>query len=549
MADKESIAFKVEIDGVEREIKSLKDLKQAKKDATDAFLRGDKDAAKALANLKDKTEDLTDATKSLKGSGVESLNSSFRQLAEGVTNFDGDKISTAFKGIGSAMKAIPIFLLIEGLRYLIENFDEVSGAVKRFFNVASESEKAIKALEKANANLRETNKGLISTLENEIKILEAQGGSQQKILTIKKEIIQAKIKEAELDIALQKNKIQEILLNDSLTESYYRGMAATQRRLGNDKAAAIFDGLVQKEKQERLKESSDLLRADLITINSLKTESIVTELKYEKDLTTEKKKELDKRLVDQKKHLDDLHKQTIASQNSLDLAIKSLGQVQKTEKLTAEKEEGEVHLQQIDSVRTKEYEDHKKFEDNKAAYTADIGNRSLQGLQGLSDLYFMFKSKNLKKGSKEEEEQAKKQFNINKALSLATATISGIQGVQAAYSSGAAVPVYGAVLGPLYAAAAGLAAAANIAKIANSSFDGGNSGNSGGGGAPSAPSVSGIPAPPTLSKDTSTKFDDSGKNLGSSDQGKRQDGPIRLGVNEYEEKKRRVEVIENQSTF
>jgi len=158
MADN-TLAFSIKIDGVDREIKSLSDLKKAKQDATAAFLKGDKDAAKALADLKDKTEDLSDATQTLKGSGVEKINASFNQLGEGFRNFDTDKIKLGFKGIGAAMSAIPIFLLIEGLKYLVDNFDAVSAAVKNFFNIASDAEKRVKSLEKAMETLRKTNEG------------------------------------------------------------------------------------------------------------------------------------------------------------------------------------------------------------------------------------------------------------------------------------------------------------------------------------------------------------------------------------------------------
>ena len=147
MAYNQTVAFSIKIDGVEREINSLKDLKQAKKDATDAFLRGDKDAAKAIADLKDKTEDLTDATQTLKGSGVEKLNGSFAQLSDGFKNFDTEKIKTGFKGIGSAMAAIPILLIVEGFKYLIENFDSLSqgnGILAKTLRVVGESLNGVK---------------------------------------------------------------------------------------------------------------------------------------------------------------------------------------------------------------------------------------------------------------------------------------------------------------------------------------------------------------------------------------------------------------------
>jgi len=79
-----------------------------------------------------------------------------------------------------------------------------------------------------------------------------------------------------------------------------------------------------------------------------------------------------------------------------------------------------------------------------------------------------------------------------KAIALAQATISGFQGVQAAYTSASAVPIVGAVLGPIAAIAAGVVAAKNISKIKGTKT-GGKSGSSGGGGA--TPSFS-APSPP-----------------------------------------------------
>lgn len=141
MADSEKIAFEVDVKGSEQTIESMKDLKAAIKAAKDEQLKAASvygesskefiEASKNVSKLKDKVEDLNDSTKSLKGSGVEKVTESFSQLGEGLRNLDTDKIKTGFRGIGAAMSAIPIFLLIEGLKYLVENFDEVSAAVKK----------------------------------------------------------------------------------------------------------------------------------------------------------------------------------------------------------------------------------------------------------------------------------------------------------------------------------------------------------------------------------------------------------------------------------
>ncbi len=145
----EKIGIEVEVKGAEKSISSFKDLKTAIKAAKDEqiamtskFGENSIEATKAgqkLAGLKDKVEDLNDSTKSLKGSGVEKLTSSFRLLGEGIGTFDFDKIKLGFKGVGAAMSAIPIFLIIEGLKLLWDNFDKITA----MFDTTTASEKAL----------------------------------------------------------------------------------------------------------------------------------------------------------------------------------------------------------------------------------------------------------------------------------------------------------------------------------------------------------------------------------------------------------------------
>ena len=197
----------------------------------------------------------------------------------------------------------------------------------------------------------------------------------------------------------------------------------------------------------------------------------------------------------------------------------------------------------------------KRKDDEKAVNDAMV-NVTLQGLQAaqqLSDLFFAFKRRNMQKGSAEELAAAKKQFKINKALAITTATIQGVQGVLAAFSSGAAVPVVGAVLGPAYAVLAGVVAAANIAKIASAKFDEGGGGGGGGavtsgGATPSVP----IPSPPTLNTpgantNSGTTFDSTGKNTSATTPTINVNATI--GVDEINSKQNRVSVLEKQSTF
>ena len=179
----EKIGIEVEVKGAEKSISSFKDLKTAIKAAKDEqiamtskFGEGSIEATKAgqkLAGLKDKVEDLNDSTKSLKGSGIERLTASFRLLGEGIGTFDFDKVKTGFKGVGAAMSAIPIFLIIEGLKLLYDNFDKITamfdtttaaekGLAEATKEVSGELSKVLEGVQKVENGFEAFRKGTIS---------------------------------------------------------------------------------------------------------------------------------------------------------------------------------------------------------------------------------------------------------------------------------------------------------------------------------------------------------------------------------------------------
>lgn len=130
------------------------------------------------------------------------------------------------------------------------------------------------------------------------------------------------------------------------------------------------------------------------------------------------------------------------------------------------------------------------------AQVTKAAEQGLEGLMALNDLVYSVKSKKLKDGSVEEQKAAKKNFEINKKIQIAQAIIQGIQATLAAYSSGAAIPVVGAVTGPIFAALAAAAALGNINKIKSAQFDGGGGGgssSSGGGGSAAAAAAASAP--------------------------------------------------------
>ena len=131
------------------------------------------------------------------------------------------------------------------------------------------------------------------------------------------------------------------------------------------------------------------------------------------------------------------------------------------------------HTQKIEKITTDSIDNISKKQKSAADFKAKNEKLAAQGTVAVTQDVLGAVSAILDEGSAEA-----------KAIALAQATISGIQGVQAAYTSASAVPIVGFALGPIAAIAAGVVAAKNISKI-SSSKTGGKSGSSGGGATPS----------------------------------------------------------------
>ena len=160
------------------------------------------------------------------------------------------------------------------------------------------------------------------------------------------------------------------------------------------------------------------------------------------------------------------------------------------------KEQQEKELADINKkYADKQAKDVEEAEAKKRQAAFDTANNALKisedttkAVQNVADIAFQAKMAKVKKGSKEEEELAKKQFKFNKAMQLAGAIVDAGKAVTASLS--AAPLAIGAVPNP--AGIASLAAAVstsavNIAKIAATQF---NSTNAPGGTQPTIDSAS-----------------------------------------------------------
>ena len=230
MAETTKIVVEVEATGTGKVTQSLADLKKELKAAQSAALNGDGVAAKRVAELRDKMDDLKDSVKTLQGSGVEKAQSSFRLLGEGFKNFDFDKIKTGFSGIGSALKAIPIFLIAEGISYLIENWKELSegtgvlakvlqGVTWVFTKLKEEIYALTDAIGLTNTALEKQGEAIKSNAEKATEALQAQNNEYDRQIRVAKASGESTV---ELEKAKQKAIIDTNLAVARQIEAFVR---------------------------------------------------------------------------------------------------------------------------------------------------------------------------------------------------------------------------------------------------------------------------------------------------------------------------------------
>jgi hypothetical protein len=348
--------------------------------------------------------------------------------------------TTAQKIMNTVMKANPILLVVSGVMALVGAFALLSSSTDNQI----EKERALAKLrkeerERQNADIKvaqdkkRLRKGGIRDLERELELLEAQGASEKVLLDKKKQIINEEI-----------NLIS---------------LAASKRTKLNADGVLEFGKLSREEYQ---------LKLDLL--NQLK----VLDAEYAKS----KRENAQKEKKEIKKERDEIFYLEQEELNKLTWARQDRLNAQKQAEIDFFDESGKRNQaywqKQIDDQKKADaevLESQKKLNDLKFQAT-------LQGLTLISDIAEVF--------GKKGEAQAKKAFQIQKAVSIASALITTYQSAVSAYQSqflpipDPSSPVRGGI-------AAGIAIAAglgNVAKISSQRFNSGGSvsGGSGGGG-------------------------------------------------------------------
>ena len=506
MAEETTIALKVDIGGSERTISTLKDLKQARKDLTNAMLQGDTAAAKSLGQLEDKYEDLKDSTKSLKGDGIEPLRNSFGLFKDGIMNFDMGKIGTAFKGLGAAMKAVPIFLLVEGITYLITNFKELSegtGIVATALKpigtligwITDGLYKLTDAIGLTNSALDEMGEDTVKNAEASKEAISQQNAEYDRQIKVAKAAGQSTV---ELEKAKQQAIIETNIQIVKQIEAFVR-------------AGGVLDD-----------EKKKLLTASLEGIKNAATEQVV----IEETVQTELKKKKEKASEDAKKIADKENEEAAARvqskldmldvfyaagfQKEVDFAQAKIDYNNEVNAVLDEQDanRAQVKRELLDKEETdvlasieKQKAAKKEMADQSVQYT----RQSLQATQDLTNIYFQWQLNQAKGNSRRELEIKKKQFQTEKAFKVALIVMDTVMGMIKAISQNPPPNPIGIISAALIGVAGTLATVKTLStKFDEGGSGGGSVGDIGGGIGGSAPAI----AQPN---NTVTKLDDDGK--------------------------------------
>jgi hypothetical protein len=415
--------------------------------------------------------------------------------------------AATMKALNFIMKQNPILLIVSAVAALVAAFALLGNAEE---DEAAKQERLIAKRKKAEDQLRSeidlikqkqrVSKGNVSQLENELKILQSKGATDEQIYKKEKEINQKRIAELAYIKGYRGKLSNEEALeyNALLTQKYVLTNEYNKKNREQAEADAKESGNKRKENYSKQKEEQKKQAEELKELQK----------KAEQDLLDEINKIAEIRLEAQKKGAEDrkaqaakdeqdiydnqigfLEAQITADENNL-AAKKDLLDIQKDLELqNKELTEGEIAA--IEAKYRKQKEDLDK----------QASDKELQAKKTLQDALYQTVSNGLSTiGSVAElfagksRASQKKAFQVQKAVNIAGATIDTFKAATSAFSSMSGIPIVGPALGGVAAAAAIAAGLVNIKKISSTQFEGGGSGGGESGSVPSVPNVPSIQA-------------------------------------------------------
>lgn len=459
-----------------------------------------------------------------------------KNILQGIIAFITAPITALLYGIDLAGKAFgQDFGLAEGF---------TGGLAEMVFDpedVATEGDKVIAEAKAVNDKLKNDRAGL------QLSVNKIDGDAEKtKIENQKKANEEAKkLRDEKLaaEISMRK-QIEDAFIQSIKNEDQQKSIKSLNDKINRD--IEINKSIVDEDlKNQALKASEVTFQTEM---------GAIYQAKLDKQKAADEKAAADKKALDAKILAETNAENTAASElkvlqpgNELQDLIDQL-----TVKRDIELQNKELTASQLLLIDEKYNQDvvklNKDAENKKREDAFKIAQMGFEAAQQLTDLFFMFKKNKAEKGSKEELELAKKQFNVQKAFNLAKVAMDGAMAISNIIATTPKAD-FGVMTAVLLAGSA-IATVTNMAKIAATKFDGGGASASGGGGG-AAPMPS-IPSPPTIATSNNntnqtTSFDENGKNLDFKQP--QINVTATVGVDEIAKKSNRVEVLEQQSTF
>jgi len=322
----ENIAFSITIGGVDREIKTMQDLKKAIKDANNELLQAGEvgtqsyaEAQKKVTDLKDRLGDLGDAAK-VQGTAIEKMGASTGLLGEGFKNLDLDKIKIGFKGIGDAIKANPLMFLAGIIIPLLEKFkvfEILIGGVSKAFDLLTDAigftnHADEEATQKFLSNSQQRQKVVSAEYDARIKVAKAEGKNTY-------DLEQEKLRLIYNSTAQQYNSLLELAkkkkgLNDEEFKQYKDLQIQLKTAKGDldasraaeDKEAKDKEAARQKELTDKYKQAyQEQLQANQDLINKTKA---LKDKDYLDSITDERQKALETLRIQNEAQAEDINK-------------------------------------------------------------------------------------------------------------------------------------------------------------------------------------------------------------------------------------------------
>jgi hypothetical protein len=488
-----------------------------------------------LGALNDKVQDLGRSVNTLSGDPLERLNTSFGMIGSSLMSLDFGGAITGLQGMSSAISDVKMDDIIGGIKGLGQSFLDLGKALLNnpiFLTATILTAIGValyeygqtmpfvtdetKQLAAATKEATDASIGALKAFDLEERKLRALGVAEKEIIAIRREKTKQVINDSKKQLEAELKILQEQEASQkSSSERQAKYILGGQALIGMalEKTGELFGLVASKEKVEEQKKNVDDLKNKIAEYQV----QILELNKKETDLTTKQQTKSTERVKQEEKNLIDRKKLTEKYLNEESDAIfmeeekKSLTEIDFEKKRQENARIAAVQLGELKSKYSSEYakkqaqielEEADKASQKKLAgeqaYQAAKLQIAQQAFGALMDLNSFLTDSGLV--------NAKKSFQINKALGIAQASIATYEGATNAFKTASASPITIGFPGypALMAGIAVTAGLAKVAKIAATKFNPGSTtppsggGGGGGGGAMGGGGMSGSTSAPSL---------------------------------------------------